>query len=101
MILIYALAAALIALQVADVLTTRRILALGGYEKNPAMAWVILHTGIVGLAVLKVAFIALVIYAASRAEENLVMTGAVFFGLVAFYARLVRSNLRVIRELRP
>ena len=40
-----ALLVAFLLLQVADVLTTQRVLATGGWEGNPAMVWTMAHFG--------------------------------------------------------
>ena len=40
-----ALVVAFLALQVADVLTTQRVLAAGGWEGNPTMVWTMAHFG--------------------------------------------------------
>ena len=95
--MIYALAALLIALNVADWWTTRRVIVdLGGVEKNPAMDWVIQRWGFTGLAWAKVLLVgiptALVLFVYPGAWWALAM-------LCALYAYIVWHNVRVIRRL--
>lgn len=93
-----ALLIALIGLQVADYATTRRILALGGFERNPLVTALIREFGEAwGLA------------AAKLIVAVLAITGVLLLGpyaspammiLAGFYALILANNLIVIARLR-
>ncbi len=89
-----ALFAALLAINLLDVLTTLHILKHGGYERNKLLARLMLAIGpLPAMLVLKVPVLAGIGYALAD------MPPWLLGGLVAFYVYVVVNNLRVIRGL--
>jgi hypothetical protein len=91
MTIYWLLMALLVALNVADYLTTKKGLRLGAREANPAMRWVIDKAGVEGLAVLKLAFIALLIYHSIPTKVLII--------LIVLYGAVVGNNLYQIRKI--
>jgi hypothetical protein len=93
-----ALLAFLIALQVADYLTTRRILALGGYERNPIVRWFMSRLGERdGLIIAKLTMTSLAL------GSTALMGGVALWplaALCALYCYVVWGNWRVIARLK-
>lgn len=90
-----ALAILFIALNVADWWTTRRVIAAGGYERNPLMRWVLDRFGFAGLAVAKVALIGPCIWGALVYDLWWVLAP-----LCVVYAWVVWNNWRVAEGMR-
>jgi len=87
------LAVFLIALQIADFLTTRAVLAHGGHEVNRVIAWIMSRIGpMPGLILTKMLAIALVfsLWKLGRVDVLSISTGV--------YAVVVFHNLRVYRK---
>ena len=80
-----ALISAFVALQVADVLTTQHVLAAGGFEANPLVAWTMAHCG-VWWPLAKLAPMALVTVVMTRWRPRYIAPG------VALMAAMVASN---------
>lgn len=93
--MIWAIGALLIALNIADWLTTRRIIALGGHEKNPAMDAVLRRWGFTGLAVAKILLVGPAVLAALIWPALWPVPAL----LCAAYGWVVLSNVRVVRRL--
>lgn len=88
----------LVAFQVIDWWTTRRILTLGGYERNPVVRWfMVTMTPDVGLVASKAAVVALGLLSIAFLGPYAVW---VLGGLCAVYAVVVAGNLRVIGRLK-
>ncbi len=84
------LAIAACALQVGDWLTTRRVLAAGGRELNPVLAWLIARLGVDGALVpLKVAVGAMLLWVATL--PGLLVTMALGFVVLAYAWVVVRN----------
>ena len=82
----------LAALFIIDILTTERVLSLGGGELNPLMVWVtssmILH------AVIKALLIALVIAVAHVADERVPRSGVrLYCILILMYCGVIVNNI--------
>ena len=84
----------LAALQAADWSTTRTILALGGYERNPAVRWLMGGMGTDPALALKTALVCAI------GALLLHWPWPFLAALTAAYAWVVWSNLRVIARLR-
>ena len=83
-------------LQIADVWTTNRVIANGGREDNPALAWIMERLGGAWwLAKLAIAGAAVYILYRLGPQPIAIGTAAV---LVAAYAWVVRHNWRVWRR---
>jgi hypothetical protein len=80
-----ALISAFVALQVADVLTTQHVLAAGGFEANPLVAWAMDHCG-AWWPLAKLAPMALVTMVMTRWRPRYIVPG------VALMAAMVASN---------
>ena len=86
--------ALLLALQIADILTTLRAIELGGREINPVMAWLMRRAGVPGaLAVGKLFVLALAVGWLHDSLPALLVLDAVFAAIVA-------NNVRVLRRMR-
>jgi len=83
------LAVALLLLNLADVLSTRTVLAMGGTEVNPLSRWLIDQGLLAPVKVLIVGFVAVAAHAASTRRQVSAALGAV----VAIYAGVVASNV--------
>lgn len=87
----------LIALQVVDWWTTRRVLALGGRELNPIVRWLMDRLGeTAGLVAAKAFVVALAIAGALLMGRHAIWPLAALCGL---YAVVVSWNLRAVRLL--
>jgi len=80
-----ALISAFVALQVADVLTTQHVLAAGGFEANPLVAWTMDHCG-AWWPLVKLAPMALVTIVMTRWRPRYIAPGVVLM------AAMVASN---------
>ena len=80
-----ALISAFVALQVADVLTTQHVLAAGGFEANPLVAWAMDHCG-AWWPLAKLAPMALVTMVMTRWRPRYIVPG------VALMAAMVANN---------
>ena len=80
-----ALISAFVVLQVADVLTTQHVLAAGGFEANPLVAWAIEHRG-AWWPLIKLAPMALVAVVMTRWRPRYIAPA------VALMAAMVASN---------
>lgn len=81
----YALAALVMALQIADWWTTKRFLAVGVTEANPLMAWTIKRFGITGLLIAKLVFGAVAVallWTTPFASIALALACAVYVGVI-------------------
>ena len=86
---------ALIALQAADLATTLVVLQRGGKELNPVARWFIVKLGpLFGLSLLKLAAIAVMVWAAPTPGVDYV-----FAALCGAYVFVVANNVRVLRRL--
>ncbi len=84
----------LIALQAGDWLTTRAILAHGGYERNPVIRWLMGKLGVDPALAVKTVVVIVI---------GFVLTGLpiLFIGLLCgFYAWVVVNNWRVLQRLK-
>lgn len=84
-----ALAGLLLALNIADVITTQTLLGMGGIEANPLSAWLIEHQMLGPVKVLVVGFIAVAAQACSARRPVSAALGVATF----IYAGVVSSNL--------
>jgi O-antigen/teichoic acid export membrane protein len=95
-VLVWVLVALLAVLQLGDMLTTLRVLAQGGSEVNPVMAWLMRKLGRVGALALKVASI---IATAAAIAAMLPATQAVglLAALCGLYVWVIAHNWGQIR----
>lgn len=88
----------LIVFQVLDILTTQKILKLGGYESNPVMKWLMDKVGVNGsLFGSKLAFIGLCITVVILAGKTSMW---VLFPLNVFYVGIIINKVKVINKLK-
>lgn len=83
----------LVALQVADVATTLRVFALGGYEKNKPLKKLMDAIGVLPALLLKIVFVAVISYPIKDSTQTLAL-------LVAFYVFVIFNNARVALKLK-
>jgi hypothetical protein len=99
-----ALISAFVALQVADVLTTQHVLAAGGFEANPLVAWAMDHCG-TWWPLVKLAPMALVTVVMTRWRPRYIAPGVVLMAAMvasnavqgnnSVFARLILFSLAV------
>lgn len=85
----------LLALQLADAITTVLFIQKGGYERNPFIAWVMERIGVIpALMAVKIPLCAVLVWANKYPEVQWVFAGA-----IALYVWVVWNNIKVIRRL--
>jgi hypothetical protein len=91
----------LIILQIADIYTTKRIIAdKGGKELNPIMKDIInkfgLLPGLIGIKTIVMIFIATVFFAA----PNTIIIPILLFAIILIYVYVVYKNFKVLKEIK-
>lgn len=93
----------LVALQILDLATTYRVIALGGVEQNPPLAWLLAVFGFGGLVILKLVVTANTVRAArkliNRGRERWVMNATC--GLAVIYAGVIGWNCMTLARYAP
>lgn len=85
-------------MQILDILTTKKVLELGGYEANPIMKWLMDKVGVnQALFGSKLAFIGLCVVFTLHAGVTSLWA---LFPLNVFYVGILINNLKVIKRLK-